>query len=101
MADNASTAHRLATDCRTLLDALDSLNGVRLTHVAFELHQVDDQRLLLSVQREDVVTDVPGEALTGFLVPWDPDADDWDYFHPIASFTSLGQLQTWLLDHYD
>ncbi len=100
MLDNASTAHGLAMDCRSLLDELDYLKGVQLTHVAFELQQVNDQRRLLSVQREEVVTEVPEEALTGLLIPWDPDAEAWDYFHPIASFTSLSQLQAWLLNRY-
>jgi len=100
MPDNTATAHRLALDCRSLLDELDHLTGVRLNHIALELQRADEERLLLCVQREEVVRGTPGEALTGFLVPWDSDSENWDYFHPVARFTSLIELQTWLLDQY-
>lgn len=100
MPDDPATARRLALDCPSLLDELDHLTGVRLNHVSLELQNADEERLLLSIQREEVVTGTPGEALTGFLFPWDPDRENRDYFHPVARFTSLIELQTWLLDRY-
>ena len=116
MPQPTTAAARLSDDCRALLDLLDGLDTARIEfeRCQFQLWDHGDEDgptlLLLSVQREHVLharttpTHGNGHAptpvcqLTGDVVAWDFEAENWAYDRPLLRFLSFDALRTWLLE---
>ncbi len=113
MSQPTTDAARLSDDCRALLDLLDGLDTARIEfeRCQFQLWDHGDDGstlLLLSVQREHVhsAPSSPGQGndhdpvcqLTGDVVAWDFEAENWAYDQPLLRFLSFDELRTWLLE---
>ena len=99
---------RLSDDGRALLELLDQLTGpdLEFTDVQFQLwdHSDGGGPLLLSALREPVTQQAPDEPrtavwqLTGTVVRWDFEKENWEWRRPLFRFTSFDTLSAWLLE---
>ncbi len=102
---------RLSDDSRALLELLDQLTGPTLefTDIQFQLWEHSDGSgpLLISARREPVTQHNPEEPptavwqLTGTVVRWDFEQENWEWRRPLFRFTSFDTLSTWLQGRVD
>ena len=103
---------RLSKDCRALLKLIDRLTGpdLEFTSCQFDLwsNTTEDEPhpVQICLRRQQVIDyDTPGGPtanwqLTGDVVRWDFEVENWAYRKPLFRFLTAAELHAWLRERY-